>query len=44
MYHLDQIFIKELHDALGNIEGKKPTQRPLAENDCKIGATQINFA
>jgi transposase len=44
MYHLDEISVEELHDALGNVEGKKPTQRLLAAIAYENGVTQSKLA
>jgi len=44
MDHLDEISIEELHDALDNVEGKKPTQRLLAAIAYKNGVTQTELA
>ncbi len=44
MDHLDQISVKELHDALDNVEGKKPAQRLLAAIAYKNGVTQTEIA
>jgi hypothetical protein len=38
--HLDEISVEELQDALGNVDGKKPTQRLLAAIAYKNGVTQ----
>ena len=44
MGYLDEISVEELHDALNNAEGKKPTQRLLAAIAYKNGVTQIELA
>lgn len=44
MYHLDEIFVKELPDALDNVEGNKPTQRLLTTIAHKNGVTQAENA
>ncbi len=44
MDHLDEISVEELHDALDNVEGKKPTQRLLAAIAYKNGVTQTELA
>ncbi|WP_222914137.1 IS630 family transposase [Natrinema sp. SYSU A 869] len=44
MDHLDKISVKELQDALDNVEGKKPTQRLLAAIAYKNGVTQTELA
>ncbi len=44
MDHLDEISIKELQDALGNVEGKKPTKRLLATIAYKNGVAQTELA
>ena len=44
MDHLDEISVEELHDALDNVEGKKPTQRLLAAIAYKHGVTQTELA
>ncbi len=44
MDHLDEISVEELQDALGNVEGKKPTQRLLAAIAYKNGVTQTELA
>ncbi len=44
MDHLDKISVEELQDALGNVEGKKPTQRLLAAIAYKNGLTQTELA
>ena len=44
MDHLDEITVEELHDALDNVEGKKPTQRLLAAIAYKHGVTQTELA
>jgi transposase len=42
--HLDEISVKELQDALDNVDGKKPTQRLLAAIAYKNGVTQTELA
>lgn len=42
--HLDEISTEELQDALGNLEGEKPTERLLAAIAYKNGVTQAEFA
>jgi transposase len=44
MNHLDGISVKELQDALDNVEGSKPTQRLLAAIAYKNGVTQTELA
>ena len=44
MDHLDEISVEELHDALDNVEGKKPAQRLLAAIAYKNGVTQTELA
>jgi predicted regulator of amino acid metabolism with ACT domain len=44
MDHLDEISVEELHDALDNVEGKKPPQRLLAAIAYKNGITQTELA
>jgi len=44
MGHLDDTTVEELHDALENVEGKKPTQRLLAAIAYKHGVTQTELA
>jgi transposase len=44
MDHLDEISVEKLHDALDNVEGKKPTQRLLAAIAYKNGVTQTELA
>ena len=44
MDHLDEISVEELHDALDNVEGKKPTQRLLAAIAYKNGVDQTELA
>ena len=44
MNHLDEITVEELQDALGNVDGKKPTQRLLAAIAYKNGVTQTELA
>lgn len=44
MDHLEEITVDELHDALGTVEGKKPTQRLLAAIAYKNGVTQTELA
>ncbi|RDZ50188.1 IS630 family transposase, partial [Haloferax sp. Atlit-10N] len=44
MKHLDEITVEELHDALDNVDGKKPTQRLLAAIAYKNGVTQTELA
>ncbi len=44
MDHLDEISVKELQDALDNVEKKKPTQRLLAAIAYKNGLTQTELA
>jgi hypothetical protein len=44
MDHLDDISVKELQDALDNVEGNKPTQRLLAAIAYKNGVTQTELA
>ena len=44
MDHLDEISVEELHDALDNVEGRKPTQRLLAAIAYKNGVTQTELA
>lgn len=41
--NLDEISVEELHVALGNVKGKKPTQRLLAAIACKNGAHKPNL-
>jgi transposase len=42
--HLDEISVEELQDALGNVEGKKPTERLLAAIAYKNGVSQEELA
>jgi transposase len=42
--HLDEISVEELHDALDNVDGTKPTQRLLAAIAYKNGVTQNELA
>lgn len=42
--HLDGISVKELQDALDNVDGNKPTQRLLAAIAYKNGVTQTELA
>ncbi|ELY56016.1 transposase [Natronococcus amylolyticus DSM 10524] len=44
MDHLDEIAVEDLHDALDNVEGKKPSQRLLAAVAYKNGVTQTELA
>ncbi len=44
MDHLDEISVKELQDALDNVDGNKPTQRLLAAIAYKNGVTQTELA
>ena len=44
MDHLDEISVEELHDALDNVDGKKPTERLLAAIAYKNGVTQTELA
>ncbi len=44
MGHLDDITLRELHDALERVEGKKPTQRVLAAIAYKRGISQTELA
>ncbi|GAA0524408.1 Transposase [Halorubrum aquaticum] len=44
MDHLDKISVKELQDALDNVDGNKPTQRLLAAIAYKNGVTQTELA
>jgi transposase len=44
MGHLDEISVKELQDALDNVEGNKATQRLLAAIAYKNGVTQTELA
>jgi len=44
MDHLDEISVKELQDALNNVDGNKPTQRLLAAIAYKNGVTQTELA
>ncbi|PGF13830.1 IS630 family transposase [Natrinema sp. CBA1119] len=44
MDHLDEISVEELQDALGKVEGNKPTQRLLAAIAYKNGLTQTELA
>jgi transposase len=44
MDHLDEISVDELHDALDDVTGKKPTQRLLAAIAYKDGVTQTELA
>jgi len=44
MDHPDEISVKELQDAIDNIEGNKPTQRLLAAIVYKNGVTQTELA
>ena len=44
MDHLDDISVEEVHNALDNVEGKKPTQRLLAAIAYKNGVTQTELA
>ncbi|GCF15887.1 hypothetical protein Harman_38220 [Haloarcula mannanilytica] len=44
MDHLDEISVKELQDALENVDGNKPTQRLLAAIAYKNGVTQTELA
>jgi len=43
MNHLQKISTEELQDALGNVDGKKPTERLLAAIT-KNGVTQTDLA
>ncbi len=43
MDHLDEISVEDLQNALGNVEGKKPTQRLLAAIAYKNGVPQIEL-
>jgi transposase len=42
--HLDELSVEELHDALDNVDGTKPTQRLLAAIAYKNGVTQNELA
>jgi len=42
--HLDETSVKELQDALDNVDGKKPTQRLLAAIAYKNGVSQTELA
>ncbi len=42
MDHLDDISVEELHDALDNVEGRKPTQRLLAAIATKTALRRPN--
>ena len=44
MDHLDEISVDELHAALDNVDGKKPTERLLAAIAYKNGVTQTELA
>ena len=44
MDHLDDISVKELQDALDNVEGKEPTERLLAAIAYKNGVAQAELA
>ncbi len=44
MDHLDEISVEELHDALDDVDGNKPTQRLLAAIAYKNGVTQTELA
>jgi transposase len=44
MKHLDEISVKELQDALNNVNEKRPTQRLLAAIAFKNGITQTELA
>ncbi|GAA0307406.1 hypothetical protein GCM10009066_21340 [Halarchaeum salinum] len=44
MDHLDEISVEELQEALGNVDGKKPTERLLAAIAYKNGVTQTDLA
>lgn len=44
MGHLDGISVEDLHEALGEVEGKRPTQRLLAAIAYKNGVTQTELA
>jgi len=44
MAHLDEISVKELQDALDNVDGNKPAQRLLAAIAYKNGVTQTELA
>ncbi|WP_338727477.1 helix-turn-helix domain-containing protein [Haladaptatus sp. DJG-WS-42] len=44
MEHLDRISMADLHRALEEVEGKKPTQRLLAAIAYKNGVTQTELA
>mgnify|MGYP000386254353 CR=1 FL=1 len=44
MYHLGDTTVKELQDALDNVDGNKPIQRLLAGIAYKSGATQTELA
>ncbi|SEH17724.1 Transposase [Natronorubrum sediminis] len=44
MDHLEDLSVDELHAALENVEGKKPTQRLLAAIAYKNGVTQTELA
>jgi len=44
MDHLDERSVKELQDALDNVDGNKPTQRLLAAIAYKNGVTQTELA
>ncbi len=44
MDHPNEISVEELHDALKNVEGRKPTQRLLAAIAYKNGVTQTELA
>ena len=44
MDHLNEISVEELQEALGNVDGNKPTQRLLAAIAYKNGVTQTELA
>jgi len=44
IYHLDDTTVKEVQDALDNVDGKKPIQRLLAGIAHKSGVTQTELA
>jgi hypothetical protein len=42
--HLDELSVEEPHDALDNVDGKKPAQRLLAAIAYKNGVAQTELA
>lgn len=44
MEHLDEISVEGLQDALGNVDGNKPTHRLLAAISYNNGVTQTELA